>query len=276
MEQHVVGGAAGDRVDGDADRAGDLADAVETGDVAWLGAQMLGEPGGRHDADAVLGGLAARARQQARADEPVDLLEAQTRRRRSRRGRFRRPARPAADRRGGAPGCARSRRWRPCCSPRICRSPAELECRYGHAGREVLESDDDGVAHVQFGVRRRRAAGRSAGALACSTSSTSTSTNGRSSSKPGKNAWRTTVHDRTVPRPLTGVNSKRGIAAAAMRTHHIGRHGELTALSAARHGEDVLGRGRPERRRRLVGDRKRAFGHGMTPCSISFEIRSQS
>ena len=45
---------------------------------------------------------------------------------------------------------------------------------------------------------------------ACSSSSTSTSTNGRSSSKPGRNDWRTMVHERSVPRPLTGSKTNAG------------------------------------------------------------------
>ena len=74
---------------------------------------------------------------------------------------------------------------------------------------EVLEGD---------ATRRPAAAARRAPSSsrpmrrrsACSSSATSTRTNGRSSSNPGRNDWRTTVHERTVPRPLTGTNANPG------------------------------------------------------------------
>ncbi len=77
VEQHIIGSTTGYRVDGDGHRPGDLADAIEAGNVTRGGAQVLGQPCGRDDADAVFGGSASRARQQARAHEPVDLLKAQ-------------------------------------------------------------------------------------------------------------------------------------------------------------------------------------------------------
>ena len=78
------------------------------------------------------------------------------------------------------------------------------------AGREVLEGDPTCAPMREWRVDVRRARRPMVRRSACSSSSTSTSTNGRTSSKPGRNDWCITVHDRTTPRPLTGMNAKSG------------------------------------------------------------------
>ena len=104
---------------------------------------------------------------------------------------------------------------------------------------------------------RRRAPSRTSGPSrsrpisrrsACSSSSTSTSTNG-TSSNPGRNDWRTTVQDRTVPRPLTGANVKSGSVlpqcgtrrradARTRRTASSARRVSTCRAAAAQNGAD--------------------------------------
>ena len=108
---------------------------------------------------------------------------------------------------------------------------------------------------------------------ACSASSTSTSTNGRSPSKPGRKAWRTTVQERTTARPLTGMNSYAGsVEPHAVHTTSGGRVSvphcpqratvrTCRAVAAQYGAEDLVGhRQRPLRRSRddaLVGQTRR-------------------
>ena len=105
-------------------------------------------------------------------------------------------------------------------------------------------------------------------------SATSTSTIGRSSAKPGRNAWRSTVHERITPRPSTGSKAKCRFGVMAVRAHRRGRVREPLAARAAGQDQHAARRRVPERDRHLVGHRRRSVAHGRTPASPSAAMSS--
>ena len=77
VHEDVVGGSAGDRIDGESDGARQLAVALEARGKPGIHAEVLRQPGGRHGADAVLDGVVAGGGKQGTRREAVDLVGAQ-------------------------------------------------------------------------------------------------------------------------------------------------------------------------------------------------------
>ena len=77
VHEDIVGGSAGDRVDGESDGARQLAVALETGSKPRIHAEVLRQPGGRHGADAVFNGVVAGGGKQGTRREAVNLVWAQ-------------------------------------------------------------------------------------------------------------------------------------------------------------------------------------------------------
>ena len=280
VQQHVVGGAAGDRVHGQLDRAGDLAEALEAARPARVHAEVLGHPVRADDADAVLDRVRARGREDRAGGEAVDLRDVES---------------GVGDR--GSGGVERDRtQWlvgvthhrglrvpddRHLVGGREAPAHVVSNCERGHRrpGREVLEGDDDARPDLPAARRVRRADGRWCGGRPVPRARRRPSTNGTRSSKPGRNDWCITVHDRTTPRPLTGTKVKSGSVLWQCEQTMSGGIANVPHARAPRDREHVLGGGVPVRPRPVVGHRHRAaerrtFAHGMAPAACSAAMSS--
>ena len=248
VHQDVVGGAADHRVDGHADRAAELADAVEARDVPRAGPKAAGQPCRRHDADAVDRLMTARARQQARADESVDLLHGEP------RIGDRRPGR--VDRHGaeGAVAAPLDRAVRVADNGHPVADPDVVIATNSKAGTAIpaVRSSNatrpgaPSASSASTPSRSRPMSRRSA----CSASSTSTRTNGRSrrirAGRTGAPPSRTARRRR----PLTGdelVSRDRSnrtpctphrVAASNVPHCPHSRHGQDMSAAAAQYGAD--------------------------------------
>ena len=276
VHQHVVGRAGRDRIDGERHGAGHLAVTLETGDVARIDAEVLGEPVRRDDADTVDREVRARRREQRAAREAVDLRDLESR------------VRDGASCRVECDGAQRPR-----CVPL-------------HRALPVAD-DRDLVARGEAAAHR--SASTNAGIECPDARSSKATVTSRADPQRGVRPVEQAPdhpqlvllveldvdeHERDVvvepgeerlskDRPAAdhasathGLEHVRRIAAATVPADEIDRDRERSAPRAARHREHVRRRGLPVRRGLVVGyrDRPRQLAHGMTPASLSAPICS--